>query len=85
MKTNILFIIANTFYAGGEKVFEQIINRIDTSRFNLFLACSKHPVLLEKVSKKAKIFYIPFEKQINFKIFSQLIPRPSNQFDLRYN
>lgn len=73
MKKNILFVIDNMAYGGGEKLFEQIIQRLDTSRFNAFLACHPEGHLIEQVSSRATIIPLDLSCQVSPGAFRTLV------------
>lgn len=49
MKTNILFIIDNIEFGGGERVFSQIIRGLNTDKFNTFVASRPGGTFAEKL------------------------------------
>lgn len=64
---NILFVIENLSYGGGERSFEQIIRKIDKERFKLFVACNPGGDFVGRIKGYAKVFSLDFSNRFNVK------------------
>jgi glycosyltransferase involved in cell wall biosynthesis len=49
MKHNILYIIDNLEFGGGERVFAQVINRLSRERYKIMVACLPTGAFIEKI------------------------------------
>lgn len=65
MKKNILFVVDNATFGGGEKLFEQIIRHLDTSRFTAFIACTPAGHLIDQVRAHATIIPLDISRQVS--------------------
>ncbi|MDO9575956.1 MAG: glycosyltransferase family 4 protein [bacterium] len=72
MKCNILYVIENASFGGGERAFAQIINGLDKEKYEVYVAClprSSGPaseLFVEKIEDAAQI--IPFDLRNQFNL-----------------
>ena len=51
----ILFVIENIYFGGGERAFTQIINSLDKSRYQIYVACAPGGFFEKKISSAVAI------------------------------
>ena len=72
MKTEILFVIDNLQFGGGERVFAQIINGLPQKQYTIFLASYPNEEFLHAVhSASVEFFSTDFSRRLNL----SLVPR----------
>ncbi len=49
MRHNLLYVIDNLEFGGGERVFSQLINRLPAERYKIMVACLPTGVFVEKI------------------------------------
>ncbi|MCP4252516.1 MAG: glycosyltransferase family 4 protein [Candidatus Scalindua sp.] len=74
MRHNLLYVIDNLEFGGGERVFSQLINRLSAERYKIMVACLPTGVFVEKIEGSgAMIKPVDMRNRSNFKIILQLI------------
>lgn len=71
-KCNILFVIDNLQFGGGERVFAQIINSLPQDRYEIFLAAHPSEQLPKAIRHQLEFFPIDFSKRVNFSLIPKL-------------
>lgn len=66
VKCNILYVIENASFGGGERAFSQIINGLDKEKYEIYVACLPGGIFEEKIRSSAKI--LPFDLQNRFNL-----------------
>ncbi|MBN2119685.1 MAG: glycosyltransferase family 4 protein [Candidatus Omnitrophica bacterium] len=72
----ILFVIENVFFGGGERSFSQIINSLDKSQYDIFVACNPGGGFSDRIKDSAKIIPLSLKNLYNlnnFRYLSQII------------
>ena len=73
MKCNILYVIENIEFGGGERVFSQIIRGLDKERFGVFVASNPGGIFEKKLTEVGiKINPVRMTNRYNLGIISQL-------------
>jgi len=73
-RINILYVVDNLTFGGGERGFSQLSNALDKERYNIFIACSPGGELENRIKNiDVQIKFIDFRRQINSKIFIELM------------
>jgi len=73
MKCNILYVIDNIEFGGGERVFSQIIRGLDKERFGVFVASNPGGIFEEKLTEVGiKIDPVCMTNRYNLGIISRL-------------
>ncbi len=73
MKCNILYVIENIEFGGGERVFSQIIRGLDNERFGVFVASNPGGIFEEKLTEIGiKINPVRMTNRYNLGIISRL-------------
>lgn len=73
MKCNILYVIENIEFGGGERVFSQIIRGLDKERFGVFVASNPGGIFEKKLTEVGtKINPVSMTNRYNLGIISQL-------------
>jgi glycosyltransferase involved in cell wall biosynthesis len=66
VKINLLFIIDNLQFGGGERVFAQIINGLDPLKYEIFLASQPDEQFYKAIrNKQVQFISLDFSKRIN--------------------
>jgi glycosyltransferase involved in cell wall biosynthesis len=74
VRHNLLFVIDNLEFGGGERVFSQLINRLSRERYKIMVACLPTGIFVEKIKGSgALIKPVDMKNRSNFKIILQLI------------
>ncbi len=74
MRHNLLYVIDNLEFGGGERGFSQLINRLSAERYKSRVACLPTGVFVEKIEGSgALIKPVDVRNRSNFKIILQLI------------
>ena len=73
MKHNILFIIENIFFGGGERAFAQIINGLDKDKYEAYVACLPSGEFTERIRWSAKIVPFDLRNRFDFTKIFQLV------------
>ena len=66
---NILYVIDNLTFGGGERGFAQIIGRLSRERYRIFVACKNRGVFWEKL-KEYKVIGYPMDMGNRFNVFT---------------
>lgn len=67
-------MVDNLTFGGGERGFSQLSNALDKERYNIFIACSPGGELENRIKNiDVQIKFIDFRRQINSKIFIELM------------
>ena len=65
-KTRILFVIDNLQFGGGERVFSQIINGLNSDRYRIFLVSSSDEQFIDEIhNPQVRHYAIDFSKRFN--------------------
>ncbi len=73
MKCNILYVIENIEFGGGERVFSQIIRGLNKERFNVFVASNPWGIFEKKLTEAGiKINPVSMTNRYNLGIISRL-------------
>jgi glycosyltransferase involved in cell wall biosynthesis len=73
MKSNILYVIDNIEFGGGERVFSQIIRGLDKERFGVFVASNPGGIFEKKLTEVGiKIDPVQMTNRYNLGIISRL-------------
>jgi len=72
MKYNILYVIENIFFGGGEKAFAQIINDLDKEKYEIYVSCLPGGIFAEKIRSSAKILSFDLQNRFNLLNIYQL-------------
>ena len=73
-RINILYVVDNLTFGGGERGFTQLSNALDKGRYNIFIACSPGGELENRIRDiDVQIKFMDFRKRINSRIFIELI------------
>ena len=74
MMNNILYIIDNLEFGGGERVFLQIINRLCRDNYKVTVACMSEGIFMERIKgSDASIIPVDMSNKFNFKVILQLV------------
>ena len=74
MRHNLLFVIDNLEFGGGERVFSQLINRLSRERYKIMVACLPTGIFVEKIKGSgAMIRPVDMSNRSNFKIILQCL------------
>ena len=71
-RLNILFVIENETYGGGERLFEEIIRRLDPARYAPLVACKPGGVFVERIQGYARVLPFNFAAQVSLSTFFRL-------------
>src|SRR3990170_9112211 len=73
MNTKILFVIDGLEFGGGERCFAQIISRLPTERYEIFLASAGNPCLYDEI-QNTRVHLVPldFSHKYNPALFTRL-------------
>lgn len=73
MKRNILYIIDNLEFGGGETVFSQLINRLRKDKYNITVACLPTGTFIEMIEGSGvQIKSVDMRNRFNIKVIMQL-------------
>lgn len=74
MKHNILYIIDNLEFGGGEMVFSQLINRLCRDKYKVTVACLPTGIFMERIKGSgASIKPVDMSNKFNFKVILQMV------------
>jgi glycosyltransferase involved in cell wall biosynthesis len=65
-------VIENLFFGGGERAFAQIINGLDKTKYEIYVACFPGGFFEEKIKNKAKLAPIDLRNRFNLINISKL-------------
>ncbi|RJO60145.1 glycosyltransferase family 1 protein [candidate division WS5 bacterium] len=74
MFTNILYVIENEFFGGGERAFAQLINGLDKGKYKVYVACLPRSsgltpeLFVEEIQGAAQI--VPFDLRDQFNLWN---------------
>lgn len=74
MFTNILYVIENEFFGGGERAFAQLINGLDKDKYEVYVACLPRSsgltpeLFVEEIQGAAQI--VPFDLRNQFNLWN---------------
>jgi glycosyltransferase involved in cell wall biosynthesis len=71
-KIKILFVIENIFFGGGERAFAQIINALDKTKYEIYVACFPGGHFEEQIKNRAKLLSIDLRNRFNLTNISKL-------------
>ena len=71
-KINILYVIENIFFGGGERVFAQIISGLDRDKYSIYVACLPGGVFEEKIKHNAEIIHFDLRKRFSLENIRKL-------------
>ncbi|KON27197.1 hypothetical protein AC481_05560 [miscellaneous Crenarchaeota group archaeon SMTZ-80] len=74
MALKILYVMGNTIFGGGERVFTQLISRLNKNRYELVCACLPKGQLADKLEElKIPLCAIDFRHRFSIKTFLKLL------------
>jgi len=79
MKSNILYVIENISFGGGERAFAQVINGLDMEKYEIYVACLPHSLapasglFAEEIQDNAQIISFDLRNRFNLRNIFNLI------------